>query len=112
MLFELEIHRLNFDLIIYHKILIHNNMEQFVKVKSEESFMKDIEIMIDRKFSELYSNTNDPLLTRKETARFLKKSLTWLDNMRRDGRIHPLSIGGAVYYKMSEIDRALNDGRV
>jgi hypothetical protein len=112
MLFELANRCRNFDLTIYHKTLIHNNMESFVKVKSEESFMKDIENLIDRKFSELYSNTSDPLLTRKETARFLKKSLTWLDNMRRDGRIHPLSIGGAVYYKMSEIDRALNNGRV
>ena len=47
----------------------------------------------------------DELLTRKETARILKCSLTALYLWTKAGKITACGIGNRVYYRRSEVDR-------
>lgn len=47
------------------------------------------------------------LLTRKEAAQFLRISLPTLADWSKQGIIHAISIGGRVYYSISDIQNAL-----
>lgn len=62
------------------------------------------------KFNEIISNLVDnpiqepeKLLTREETAKFLKVSLPTLNNWTKAGVLTPRYLGRRVYYKKSEI---------
>ena len=48
-----------------------------------------------------------PILTKKETAQLLNVDLSTLWNWQKKGFLIPFGIGGRVYYKMSDIEKAL-----
>ncbi|OKZ31990.1 MAG: excisionase [Parabacteroides sp. merdae-related_45_40] len=47
------------------------------------------------------------LLTREETAKFLRISLPTLAKWSKQGIIHAISMGGRIYYSLSEIQNIL-----
>lgn len=47
------------------------------------------------------------LLTRTETAKYLKVNMTTLWNWTKKGKLKPYGLGNRVYYKKNEIDEAL-----
>lgn len=47
------------------------------------------------------------LLSRQETAEYLKVSLTTLNNWRKSGTLTPVGIGKRVLYRMSDIQECL-----
>ncbi|KFF75993.1 hypothetical protein HX13_01155 [Chryseobacterium sp. P1-3] len=47
------------------------------------------------------------LLTREETAIFFDVDLSTLHNWKKKGILLPVGIGGRVYYRMSDIEKAL-----
>ncbi|WP_313098742.1 helix-turn-helix domain-containing protein [Epilithonimonas sp.] len=47
------------------------------------------------------------LLTREETATFFDVDLSTLHNWKKKGILLPVGIGGRVYYRMSDIEKAL-----
>lgn len=51
----------------------------------------------------------DGLLTRKEVAEILKVTYPTLKKWRDTGVLKACKIGGAIRYKQSEIDKAVND---
>ena len=55
----------------------------------------------------LSNSKENTLLTRQETASFLKINLSTLSNWCRKGRIPSYGIEGRVYFKMSDINSAL-----
>lgn len=48
-----------------------------------------------------------PILTKKETAKLLNVNLSTLWNWHQRGILKPFGIGGRVYYRRSDIDKAL-----
>ena len=49
----------------------------------------------------------DKLLSSRETADFFKVDLSTLWNWNKSGKLTPYGIGSRVYYKMSDIEKAL-----
>ncbi|MFZ4931794.1 helix-turn-helix domain-containing protein [Chryseobacterium sp. Mn2064] len=50
---------------------------------------------------------NKGLLTREETAKFFHVDLSTLHNWKKKGILMPVGIGGRVYYRMCDINKAL-----
>ncbi|WP_367755816.1 helix-turn-helix domain-containing protein [Flavobacterium sp. WC2421] len=46
-------------------------------------------------------------LTRQDVAKLLKVNISTVSNWKNDGVINAYGIGGRVYYKRSEIDKAM-----
>ncbi len=49
----------------------------------------------------------EQLLTRTETAKYLKVDISTLYNWTKKGKLNAYGIGNRVYYKKNEIDKAL-----
>ena len=63
---------------------------------------------LEKRIATLISNQNDDeLLTRTETAKFLKVELTTLWSWTKKGKITAYGIGNRVYYKRGEIMKSL-----
>lgn len=66
---------------------------------------------IERELAELkqYFQPKEPcdLMTRQDTAAFLKINITTLHNWTRNGKLNAYGIGGRVYYKRKEIETSL-----
>jgi len=75
--------------------------EFFDKFKDQNS------IWIKNLLQEHFKNQDDTLLTRQETADYLKINLSTLWSWQRSGKISALSIGNRVYFRKSSIDQAL-----
>lgn len=54
-----------------------------------------------------FSYVEKPILTKKETANLLNVDLSTLWNWHQKGILIPFGIGGRVYYRMSDIEKAL-----
>jgi len=54
-----------------------------------------------------FSYLEKPILTKKETAQLLNVDLSTLWNWQQKGILKPFGIGGRVYYKFSDIEKAL-----
>jgi excisionase family DNA binding protein len=52
-------------------------------------------------------NQQEQLLTRTETAKYLKVDISTLHNWTKKGKLKAYGIGNRVYYKKNEIDEAL-----
>lgn len=50
---------------------------------------------------------NKGLLTREETAKFFHVDLSTLHNWKKKGILMPVGIGGRVYYRICDINKAL-----
>lgn len=57
--------------------------------------------------NELKEKLEERLLTRQETAEYLSISISTLSNWTANKTITSYGIGGRVYYKLSDIERAL-----
>ena len=63
---------------------------------------------IETRIAKLISSQNDEeLLTRTETAEFLKINFTTLWNWTKKGKVTAYGIGNRVYYKRGELNKAL-----
>jgi hypothetical protein len=49
----------------------------------------------------------DKLLSRKDTSEYLGVDLSTLHNWNKSGKLTPYGIGNRVFYKMSDIEKAL-----
>lgn len=52
-------------------------------------------------------NQQEQLLTRTETAKYLKVDISTLHNWTKKGKLIAYGLGNRVYYKKDEIDEAL-----
>lgn len=86
-------------------------MKQIIFPTDPEKFIELILLGLDKKLVEflktINTNQQDELLTRKETCHLLKINLSTLWAWKRSGKINSYSIGNRVYFKRSEIDKAL-----
>ena len=78
--------------------------------------LADIERMINRAvdarmkaFYESVKDKPDPLVKRKEAAKFLGLSLPTLDQYGKHGILHPQHCGGRVFYAKSELEKFLQN---
>ena len=87
-------------------------MENLIVV-NPDTLMGMMAEMIDEKLQEFLKlfnskqNNDEKTFTRKQTAEYLGISLSTLYNWTRDNKIKSHYIGDKVYYKMSEIEKAL-----
>ena len=77
----------------------------------QKATLSDIEAMIDRaverRMSEFYDKVREKpreLVSRKHAAELLGISLPTLNAYSKTGIIHPVHVGGRVFYDRSEID--------
>ena len=75
-------------------------LTDIIAEKLLEKLEKRIAVLIEK-------TADDELLTREETAKLLKVSLTTLWNWTKKGKIPAYGIGNRVYYKRGEIMNAL-----
>lgn len=77
----------------------------------------EVEKIIEEKFEKFFSRFNDrvknqdsdnKLLTRKETAKYLRISLPTLNELTKSGAIPAYRIGGKVLYEKSKLIPSLN----
>lgn len=57
--------------------------------------------------SEIKSSKQPELLSKKEAANYLKITLPTLDNWTKKGTLNSYGIEGRVYYKYSDIEKAI-----
>ena len=72
----------------------------------QEMLINSLEQVIKPLVSAKESRSTE-LLTRKEAARLLRISLPTLAKWSEQGIIHAISMGGRIYYSLSEIQNAL-----
>lgn len=82
-------------------------MKTFYEIHDREELLRDIERLLDRKLAELQKPSYDPPYTRKQAAEYLGRSAAWLDQMIRGGKIKRSKVGGSVFIKKSELDKAM-----
>jgi hypothetical protein len=63
---------------------------------------------IRKEKANLNQEDKEKYLTRKETARLLKISLTCLNDWCKKGILIPLKMGNRTYFKLSDIESKLN----
>lgn len=81
-----------------------NNLPQNL-VKALIEFKAEILETIRKEFKK--TNNGDEYLMRKDVARNLKVDVSTIDNWARNGKLTKYLMGGRVYFKKSEIDKAL-----
>lgn len=64
---------------------------------------------VKNQLSEFKKQLQEPeqLMTREETAKFLQVNLSTLHNWSKQGKLVPFGLQGRVYYKRSEIMKAI-----
>lgn len=86
-------------------------MSNQVVVVNPQEFQKELIDYIKCQFQKLeqkiVQNNSDELLTREETADFLKVNKSTLWSWHKQGKLTPSGIGKRVYYKRSDIENAL-----
>lgn len=85
-------------------------MEQIIFPVNPEDYKKEIvsEIVSELKSSINHSrNTTSNLLSRKETATYLKIALSTLWRLTKENKIQAVYIGNRVFYKQEDIEKAL-----
>lgn len=81
--------------------LISETKEEFLS-----SIFEGVKKILDD-FKKEASNKQDEILSRQETANLLKIDKSTLSNWTKEGKLTSYGLGGRVYYKRSEIDKAL-----
>ena len=80
-------------------------------VQDTTQFKKEILNGFKELFKEAYQQTpqkdTDKLLSRRATADFFGVDSSTLHNWAKSGKLTPYGIGARVYYKMSDIEKAL-----
>lgn len=83
---------------------------QFIQFTPEELF-NGIKEIVDKQFEELKSQFQpkepEELLTREETAELLRIDKSTLWAWSKKGKLQAHGIGNRVYYKRSEIEKAI-----
>ena len=75
--------------------------------KLRNDITEDVTSLLNELKKSFQPKTPVELLSRKETAAFLKINLSSLHNWTKKGRLKAYGISGKVYYKRSEIESAL-----
>ena len=79
------------------------SVEELTEIISEKLVDK-----LEKRIANLISNQSDEeLLTRAETAEFLKINFTTLWHWTKKGKVTAYGIGNRVYYKRGELKKAL-----
>ncbi|UYW02087.1 helix-turn-helix domain-containing protein [Flavobacterium agricola] len=86
------------------------NQIQIIQVTPEQlkQVVQDaVKIELEQYLKNPEPQKEDELLTREETAELLKVSLATLDRWSKNGKMQPLKIQHKVYFKKSDIEKAL-----
>lgn len=86
------------------------NELQLVQVTPPQLFElinQSLKVQLKKLKQDLTEKLQETLLTRPETAEFLKISTSTLSKWTSEGTLSSYGIGGRVYYKRSEIEKAL-----
>ncbi len=75
--------------------------------KVSDKLMLKIEVYL----KEYATKNDDTILTREETAEFLKVDISTIHNWSKKGTLIPFGIGGRVYFKKQEIINYLENHR-
>ena len=82
--------------------MVQVNPEQF---KTE--IIEDVKVLGKELLKRLKSIVPEEYLTREEVARLLKVSVSTVSNWKNEGVINAYGLGGRVYYKRSELEKAM-----
>lgn len=74
-----------------------------------EQLQKDILSVIKKNLNKLpkYLKQEEEYLTREEVAKLLKVNKSTVSNWKTSGTLNAYGLGGRVYFKKSEIDKAM-----
>lgn len=81
---------------------------QFVQVTPEQ-LQNTILEGVKNQLSEFKKQLQEPeeLMTRDEVSKFLKVNLSTLHNWSKQGKLVPFGLSGRIYYKRSDIMKAI-----
>ena len=85
---------------------------QFVATTPQQlrdDISQDVKKQLDELKNSFKPKSQEELLTRSETAKFLKIGLSTLYKWTKKGRLRAFGISGKVYYKRSEVESALTE---
>ncbi|WP_417443171.1 helix-turn-helix domain-containing protein [Joostella sp.] len=83
---------------------------QFIQFSPEEletRITKILKAILKPEDSLNTKEPNNPFLTRQEVAEMLKINLSTVHNWTKQGKLIPYGIGNRVYYKFSDIEKAI-----
>lgn len=89
------------------KIIINEITLEELTEKIAEKLLPKLTSYIENSKAE-----EESFLTRKETAEYLKVSLTTLWNWSKSGKLKSYGLGSRVYYKQTEIDEKLERNKL
>jgi len=75
--------------------------------KFKEELLQAVQQKLEEFAKSLNTSDNDELLTRKKTASLLKVTYSTLWSWNRSGKLTSVSIGNRIYYRRSDINKAL-----
>lgn len=85
------------------------NIIQLDPDEFKNELLQEIKVQFEEISERNLSRNSDKLLTRKETAEYLKINLSTLHFWTLKGKIPKESLGNRIYYRKSEIDKALKN---
>lgn len=83
---------------------------QFIQVTPEQlrhQIVQDVKEVLKETSQVVPQKEIDKLLSRKDTSEYFGVDLSTLHNWAKSGKLIPFGIGSRVFYKMSDIEKAL-----
>lgn len=83
---------------------------QFIQTtpeKLQESILKGIKSQLEKLKEEYQPKEPEEYLSRAEVAKMLKVDISTIHNWSKSGRLKRYGIGNRVYFKRSDIERAI-----
>ncbi|WP_026914218.1 helix-turn-helix domain-containing protein [Christiangramia portivictoriae] len=83
---------------------------QFIQTTPEqlqESILKGVKNQLDELKKQYQPKEPEEYLSRAEVAKMLKVDISTVHNWSKSGRLKRFGIGNRVYYKRSEVERAI-----
>jgi excisionase family DNA binding protein len=74
---------------------------------NSEQLKREIYKAVNESLIELFKREKENYLTRDEVAKILKVNKSTISNWKKEGIINAYGLGGRVYFKRSEIDKAM-----
>jgi excisionase family DNA binding protein len=84
-----------------------SSLNQFNTEQSQTEILQALIVQVQELSKNLQTKQPEEYLTRKDVAKLLKVSISTVSNWKNTGVISYHCMGGRVYYKRSEIDKAM-----
>lgn len=84
-----------------------SSLNQFNTEQLQKEILKQLKAELYELSKNFQPKTPEEYLTRQEVAKLCKVNISTVSNWKNEGVINAYGIGGRVYYKRSEIDKAM-----